>query len=214
MISALIFIDTYIKQYQTILDKSTILQIYCDSSSLIKCIQRAQNRSWNNPNDCLSSDYDLESGIIELLNELPITIQSIHVKSHQDKDTVVHLLPWEAQMNVCADHLATDYLENFSEPSKIIPFIRPSKASLTIQGETITRRFANRLRQAASGPPLRNHIILRNQRTADTFASINWETPHLDPDLVTQSWCPTTQYIHSSVGGFVSPLHVHNTLIR
>jgi hypothetical protein len=43
MISALIFIDTYIKQYQTKLDKSTKLQFCCDSDSLIKRIHRAQN---------------------------------------------------------------------------------------------------------------------------------------------------------------------------
>ena len=44
-------------------------------------------------------------------------------------------------MNVHADALAADYLNNYSEPSKIVPFIPASKASLTINGETITRRF-------------------------------------------------------------------------
>jgi hypothetical protein len=139
MVSALIFIDTYIKQYNTPLDKLTILKFYCDSSSLIKRIQRAQNRSWQNPNNCLASDFDLESGILELISDLPITLQFIHVKSHQDNDTAVHLLPWNAQMNVCTDHLATDYLDNFAEPSKLIPFIHPSQASLAIQGKTISR---------------------------------------------------------------------------
>jgi hypothetical protein len=123
----------------------------------------------------LAPDFDLESGILELLLALPITLNFIHVKSHQDNDTAVHLLPWAAQMNVHADHLVTDYLDNYAEPSKILPFIRPSQASLTIQGETITRRFANRLRQAASSPNLHNHIILRNHWTVEIFQSINWE---------------------------------------
>jgi hypothetical protein len=74
-----------------------------------------------------------------MLDLLPVTVQFIHVKSHQDDDTEIHLLTWDAQMNVHADHLATDYLENYAEPSKIIPFIRPSQASLTINSETITR---------------------------------------------------------------------------
>jgi hypothetical protein len=176
--SALQFIDTYIKQHNTQLDASTILKFYyCDSSSLIKCITHAQNRSWQNPNNCLASDFDLESGITELINKLPITLKFIHIKSHQDKDTAVHLLPWAAQMNVCPDHLATDYLDNFAEPSKSIPFIRPSQASLTIQGKTITRRFTNQLRQAASSPQLCNHIIICNHWTAETFTSIHWEAP-------------------------------------
>ena len=45
-------------------------------------------------------------------------------------------------MNVHADALATDYLDNYSESSKIIPCIPASKASLTINGEAIARRFA------------------------------------------------------------------------
>lgn len=143
MLSALLFLDTYIKQYNTQLDAATILKFYCDRSSLLKSIARAQNRSWQNPNTCLASDFDLESGIFELINELPITLKFIHVKSYQDKDTTVHLLPWAAQMNVCADHLAMDNFDNSAEPSKLIPFIRPSQASLNIKGETITRRFAN-----------------------------------------------------------------------
>ena len=41
-------------------------------------------------------------------------------------------------MNVHANALAIDYLSNFAEPSKIVPFIPASKARLaTIKGETI-----------------------------------------------------------------------------
>ena len=44
-------------------------------------------------------------------------------------------LPSTAQMNVHVDTLATDYLNNYSEPSKLVPFIPASKASLTINGK-------------------------------------------------------------------------------
>jgi hypothetical protein len=99
------------------------------------------------------------------------------MKSHQDDHTAVNLLPWEAQMNVHADHLATDYLDNYAEPSKIIPFIRPSQASLTIQGETITRRFASQLRLAACSPNLEQRLQLHNNWMKQTFQSINWDIP-------------------------------------
>jgi hypothetical protein len=178
ILSALLFLDTYIKHYDTQLDKHTILKFYCNSSSLLKRIARAQNRSWINPTNCLASDYNLESGILDLLEKIPITFNFIHVKSHQDDETEVHLLPWEAQMNVKSDHLASEYLENHAIPSKIIPFIPTSQASLTIQGETITRQFANRLRNAAaSSPNIRNRLKLRNQWTKQTFQFINWDAP-------------------------------------
>jgi hypothetical protein len=90
-------------------------------------------------------------------------------------------------MNVQANHLATNYLENYSEPSKIIPFIPPSQASLNIAGETITRRFAKRLRQATSSPNLRNRMQIRNSWNAQTFQSINWEAPSKALDTLEHS---------------------------
>jgi hypothetical protein len=158
--SALLFLDTYITHFNTQLDRNTKLKFYCGSSLLLKRITRAQNQAWINPTNCLASDYDLESGILDILKKIPIEIICIHVKSHQDNKTEVHLLLWEAQMNVQADHLATDYLDNYAEPSKIIPFIPPSQASLTIKGQTITRRFAKQLRLEASSPDLRKRMII------------------------------------------------------
>jgi hypothetical protein len=115
---------------------------------------------------------------MDIIKKLPIEITCIHVKSHQDDDTEIQLLPWEAQMNVQADKLATDYhLDNYAEPSKIIPFIPPSQASLTIKGETITRRYANRFRLEASSPDLRKRMILRYKWNNQIFQSINWEVP-------------------------------------
>jgi hypothetical protein len=163
--------------YNTNMNKTTTLKFYCDSSSLLKRVARAQNRSWLNPTACLAADFDLESGIMELINELPITIKFIHVKSHQDKDTEVQLLPWEAQMNVAADHLATDYLDSQANPSKIIPFINPVQANLTIHGETVTRQFTNRLRLAANSPNLRNRMIAQNNWNEQIFQSIHWDAP-------------------------------------
>jgi hypothetical protein len=177
MISALLFLRTYLIHYETQHDHNKDMRFYCDGSYLLKRIEITQTRSWHNPTACLASDYDLESGIVELLNELPIKFQFIHVKCHQDKDTEIHLLPWEAQMNVQADHLATDYLDNYAEPSKIIPFIPTVQANITIKGETITRRFANRLRLTANSPDMRNRLITRNNWTEHIFQSIHWDTP-------------------------------------
>ena len=112
------------------------------SKSLLKPIQRAITPSWANPSQCLASDYNPESGIVGIIATLDISFKCLHVKSHQDNDTEIHLLPWTAQMNEHANTLATDYLNNYSEPSKIVPFTPASKASLNIHGETITRRFA------------------------------------------------------------------------
>ena len=157
--------------------KNITHDFYCDSDSLLKRLQRALTRSWVNPSHCLSSDFDLESGILDIIATLSISFKYLHIKSHQDDATEVHLLPWAAQMNVHADALATDYLDNYAEPSKLVPFIPASQASLTIHGETITRRFAQRLRQAANSPRLCKKLMAKHGWSRTTFRSINWEVP-------------------------------------
>jgi hypothetical protein len=176
-ISALLFLQAYTQYFNTITDQTVTHDFYCDSDSLLKRILRALHRSWVNPSHCLSSDFDLESGILDIIATLGISFQYLHIKSHQDDKTAVHLLPWAAQMNVHADALATDYLDNYADPSKLVPFIPASQASLTIHGTTITRRYAQRLRQAANSPRICKRLMARNAWNIQTFRSINWDAP-------------------------------------
>jgi hypothetical protein len=169
-ISALLFLQAHSHYFDTAIDPNLTHDFCCNSESLLKRIRRALTRSWVNPSHCLASDFDLKSGILELLiNNLSISFQHLHVKSHQDDDTEIHLLPWAAQMNVHADSLGTDFLDNCAEPSKLVPFIPASQASLTIHGETITRRFATRLRHAANSPRLCQHLMAKNEWSIGTF---------------------------------------------
>ena len=78
-------------------------------------------------------------------------------------------------MNCHADADATDYLENWSTPSKIVPFIPASKASMSIAGVTITRHIARRLRLAASSPDLEKRIKARNGWSDWIFNSVDWD---------------------------------------
>jgi hypothetical protein len=75
--------------------------------------------------------------------------------------------------NVHADDLATNYLDNYAKPSKLVPFIPASQASLMIHGETITQRFARHLRPQASANNSPRLIckkgMARNGWTRNTF---------------------------------------------
>jgi hypothetical protein len=140
---------------------------------------------------------------------------------HQQK------LPWAAQMDVRADSLATDYLDNYAEPSKIVPFIPASKASLTVNGETIARRFTGRLCQAASGPSIWKCLMSRNQWSRNAFLSINWDVPGKALDTVENStqivitklahdhYFPTRRYMHiigQAETGLINARHVYTLL--
>ena len=81
----------------------------------------------------LSLDFDLRSGILDIIATLRISFKYLHVRSHQEDKTDTHLLPWTAQMNVHAKALATDYLNNnYAEPFKSSQSLPPPKpASLS-----------------------------------------------------------------------------------
>ena len=126
--------------FTTTIDQNSTHNFYCDSESFLNRFQRALFIwSWVNSSQCLSLDFDLESGILAIIATLGISFKYLHVKSQQNnKRTDIHLLPWTAQMSVHAGVLATDFLDNYAEPSRIVLLIAVSQASLAINGETIT----------------------------------------------------------------------------
>jgi hypothetical protein len=174
-LSALLFFEHYLRYYTVDVSANTDHIFFCDNLGLIQRIRYSMTRPWDNPNSCLASEYDVESGIVEILTRLPVTFALEHVKGHQDIETAVEALPWEAQLNCISDALATDYLDNHSRPSKRVPFIPASKIDISIDGVTITSHLARRLRQAASSPALEEHIMQKNGWNDWTFNSIDWD---------------------------------------
>jgi hypothetical protein len=79
-------------------------------------------------------------------------------------------------MNCSADELATDYLYNFAIISRVVPFIPASKVSMAIDGNTVTRNIARRLRQAASSPALEKYLQDTYHWSDRTLQSIDWDT--------------------------------------
>jgi hypothetical protein len=148
-LSALLFMQAHVQHFNTIIDQN----VNCDSKSLLLRIQCLLHRPWVNSTQCLASDFDLESGILDLVVSLSLSFQCPNVKSHQDDNTKVHLLPWEkAQMNVHADALATDCLDNHAEPSKIAPFIPASRASVPINGKPSLDDMQNNSNKQLAAP--------------------------------------------------------------
>ena len=56
--------------------------------------------------------FDIINEIAIVLGDLPLTINLHHVKSHQDQKVPYENLSLPAQMNIQADHKATDALQN------------------------------------------------------------------------------------------------------
>jgi hypothetical protein len=154
LLSVLLFFDHYLQFFQAEVQATVQHLFYCDNQGLLKRINSHLERHCQ----CLASEYDLESGTVEILDRLLPRFALQHVKGHNDDTARVEDFPWEAQMNCHADALATDYLDNFAIISRVVPFIPASKVSIAIDGNTVTRNIARRLRQAASSPALEKYL--------------------------------------------------------
>lgn len=94
---------------------------------------------------------------VKLLQQQKIKISIKHVKGHQDKDTEYVNLSRPAQLNVDADHHATNYLNqgpNF--PYSELP---SNPISLYINDMIITRSHKTSMRSASTSPNLREYFL-------------------------------------------------------
>jgi hypothetical protein len=118
--------------------------LFCSNNEgLVLRVGKAMDRSWANPNHCLASECNVKSGIVELLHAMPVNFSIQHVLGHQDAKVSVENLPWEAQMNCRANACASNCLVDSSEPSKIVPFVPASKASISIVVPVCILHFAS-----------------------------------------------------------------------
>ena len=72
LFSALLFLQSYTEYYYITIETDTLHDFLCNSKSLLKRIQRAITCSWANLSHCLASDYNLESGIVDIIATLGI----------------------------------------------------------------------------------------------------------------------------------------------
>eukprot|EP00957_Ditylum_brightwellii_P172041 13097498-Ditylum_brightwellii.AAC.1 len=95
------------------------------------------------------------------------------VRGHQDQNTPKYLLPWQAQLNIRADKLATKVqfkitAKDRSQPMDLMP---ACKAQLKISGEIITGKIEKCIRDAWCQVKIRKFCkgkIGWNRRTFDT----------------------------------------------
>jgi hypothetical protein len=113
----------------------------------------------------LTPDFDIIQAIRKLIDDLPITVDIFHVKSHQDRDKPFDELTPYAKMNVLADRYA-EYLQ--SQPETMIgifPSWLPGTKAALFHGESqITSNIPKYIRQAVHEPPLRAYMINKSQQ--------------------------------------------------
>ena len=116
--------------------------------------------------------------ISRIIKTIPVTVRLNWIKSHQDADKTAKKLTVEAQMNITADIMASNFLERCHSVAKGGPRNNSShfhtmQASLIINNQRIHTSTAERMRQSIK---LRNYNIYFVGKHGNSKATLaDWE---------------------------------------
>jgi hypothetical protein len=131
-------------------------------------------RDISTPNSHLSPDDDVQVQIEHTMEELKTKFPTLWVKGHQEpKDD--EELPWEAQLNIEADALATEARNEINEgPTTTFHQYPASRVMLYIDGQPITRNISKAIRNAWTTQDLREYMTQQFGWKKCTADNIDW----------------------------------------
>ena len=147
------------------------LSIYIDNIALVNQVHMHQSRLYYSPTEALAPERDLLLQIEHLLDLPHMNFIIHHIRSHQDRNTPLHLLPPPAQANCRADTLAT-HAQTTAVCHSSTHILPSSGCLITVGSNTITRRIPSSLRCCSYESRLRQKIISSRSWTYTDF--INW----------------------------------------
>ena len=149
---------------------------FCDNKALVSRMNWYERRDVATTNASLTPDHDVQIQIEETMNSLNLQCPTTWVEGHQDTtEEETAQLPWEAQLNIEADKLATEARHEMTEKDLTEFNILPaSKLMLFINGAPITRSHATEIRNAWTTQRLRDNMTRRFSWTSGTADNIDW----------------------------------------
>jgi hypothetical protein len=151
------------------------LTVVSDNEGLLQRIRSALCTKYLKPRKFLSSEIDIEMQIVDTLNLLDTEVTFSHVKGHQDDSSDPTELPWQAQLNIRCDSIATDTLATVEHDS-LVPFLPASELSLTIASTTITHHVPSQIRRLYASTKQRAYLTKHHQWSSCTlFDQVHWD---------------------------------------
>jgi hypothetical protein len=156
-------------QYFNITTVDHAWKFYIDNKAMIQRMEsyntNIRHSRWN-----LRSDADITNKANEYLEEIPAAL--IHVKSHQDENKNTESLPFDAQMNITADALATLQRECMTKP---VTEVKGSFCLLVIKDRHFTHDTKKWLIQTAGEIPIQSYYQKKYGWSYSAFNNIHWE---------------------------------------
>jgi hypothetical protein len=146
--------------------------LFVDNQAMIKRMESYDNKipnsGWN-----LRADADITNFAFGTIQELQPIFH--HVKSHQDTKVSDKPPPFDAQINIIADELATRQRVLMTEP---MTHMEGLGCTLHIDGIPITRDSQKWILDFSSRIPMMDYYHRKLKWTENTFHSIHWDIQH------------------------------------
>ena len=152
------------------------LHFYCDNKSLIRRVNEFLSHPDGSFRRSLTPNYDVVFLIASVLRQFPPhLVQLSHVKGHQDATQPTHQLPWPAQLNVHADRLANQYVNQIPLPLPT-PFLPSAQIHLRdSQNDIVIKRWNFHLRSVYFGKQYTDWLCRQHSWDPSTVADVDFE---------------------------------------
>ena len=154
---------------------------YSDNSGMLVREEKRVQQEWDEASYWKDGDSDVIDLLAKTREELP-RISTQHIKGHQDDHEEYDELPRPAQLNVLADELATQAL---NEAQELSPGQAPRMIPLSNCGAYLihneryqTSKEEEVLQYALHEKEMDDYLRVRNEWTQDTVESIDWVAHH------------------------------------
>ena len=143
--------------------------VVCDNEAMVRRANEAKPVFNEHPNSTMDSEWDLLAEIWVTMRQLEDKTLS-WIKGHQDDKQPYEKLSLPAQLNVDADKIADQYIQqNPDHAFHQVPLLPTSGIQLHLPVGTVTHKLKRELRLARTEPPLRAHLCERFGWSGETF---------------------------------------------
>jgi hypothetical protein len=149
------------------------IKLFTDNLGLLDRISSSRTQVNEHPNATLRPDWDVLRSIADTLLHFPAP-KLEHVYGHQDEKTAYDDLDLPAQLNVDADALAGAFQYSPHASFALVPRLASNPVQLQIAEATVTSKYKQVIRKAATTLDLKNYIKQNHQWTEATFQDIEW----------------------------------------
>ena len=169
------FVHRYAEYVGANIHGSCDITYYTDSKSLLKSEDKFQERLSGDPSLFMNAHQDVIIAIEDIRAKVPFMRQA-HVKGHQDRNAEPELLSLPARLNIRADELATEALDEQRNhrPPTFIP-LPQCRAYLLHDREFVCGGEPMILREFYSECELEKYQMAKHKWDVSTYVSINWE---------------------------------------